>query len=142
MPQYFTVEEANRALPQVRRLVTDIVAAHGERAERIKEYGHLDHDLESMKSRRLELDEQLRDLTDQINGFIEELDRIGAVFKGFEPGLADFYAMMDDREISLCWKLGESQIDYWHEVEAICEARQLLPGHVVAEEDEDEDAED
>ncbi len=139
MRKYFTVEEANRMLPLVRRVVTDIVAAHGERVDLIKEYGHLDHDLESMRSRRVELDEQLQELTDRINAFIDELDRIGVVFKGFEEGLADFYAMMEDREVFLCWKLGESQIEYWHELGAGYAGRQPLPGHLVESEDEDGD---
>jgi hypothetical protein len=131
MPRYYTVEEANKTLPLVRRIVTDIVAAHAERAELIKEYAHLDHDLEAMKIRRRELDELLRDLTDRINAHIDELEKIGVVFKGFEPGLVDFYAMMDNREVFLCWKLGETQIDYWHELDAGYAGRQLLPGHVV-----------
>ncbi|NIN71236.1 MAG: DUF2203 family protein [Gemmatimonadetes bacterium] len=139
MPRYYTVEEANRTLPLVRRIVTDIVAAHGERAELIKEYGHLDHDLETMKERRRELDGLLQELTDRINAHIDELENIGVVFKGFEPGLVDFYAMMDDREVFLCWKLGEAQVDYWHELDAGYAGRQLLPGHVVDEDEDDGD---
>ncbi len=131
MPRYFTVEEANKTLPLVRRIVTDIVAAHSERTALIKEYGHLDHDLETTKPRRQELDALLSELTDRINAHIDELEKIGVVLKGFEPGLVDFYAMMEDREVFLCWKLGESQVDYWHEVDAGYAERQPLPGHLV-----------
>ena len=131
MPKYYTVEEANKTLPLVRRIVTDIVAAHDERAERIKDYGHLDHDLESMKQRRRELDELLHELTDRINAHIDELEEIGVLFKGFKPGLVDFYAMMDDREVFLCWALGEPRVEYWHELDAGYAGRQPLPGHRV-----------
>jgi hypothetical protein len=139
MPRYYTVEQANKTLPLVRRIVTDIVAAHSERAELIREYGHLDHDLETMKIRRRELDGLLQELTERINAHIDELEKIGVVFKGFEPGLVDFYAMMDDREVFLCWKLGEAQIDYWHELDAGYAGRQLLPGHLGDEPDGDGD---
>ncbi|MGD2153303.1 MAG: DUF2203 domain-containing protein, partial [Gemmatimonadales bacterium] len=131
MPKYYTVEEANKTLPLVRRIVTDIVAAHNERAELIKEYGHLDHDLETMKTRRRELDELLHELTDRINAHIDELEKISVVFKGFDLGLVDFYAMMDDREVFLCWKLGEPQVEYWHELDAGYAGRRPLPGHLV-----------
>jgi hypothetical protein len=135
MPKYYTVEEANKTLPLVRRIVTDIVAAHHDRVEAIKEYGHLDHDFESMQLRRRQLDEQLQELTDRINRFIDELEDVGVVFKGFEDGLVDFYAMMDDREVFLCWKLGEPQVDYWHELEAGYVGRQPL---VTADDDDDD----
>jgi hypothetical protein len=138
MPKYYTVEEANKTLPLVRRIVTDIVAAHHDRVEAIKEYGHLDHDFESMQIGRRELDEQLRELTDRINQFIDELEDIGVIFKGFEEGLVDFYAMMNDREVFLCWKLREAQVGYWHELDAGYAGRQPLPGRLAAS-DEDED---
>lgn len=131
MTRYFTVEEANRTLPLVRRIVTDIVAAHRERVARIKDYGDLDHDLSEMTRRRQDLDAELRELTDRINGFIGELEAVGAMFKGFEPGLIDFYAMMDDRPVFLCWKLGEPRVEYWHEIEAGYAGRQRLPEHLV-----------
>jgi hypothetical protein len=138
MTKYFTVEEANRTLPLVRRIVTDIVAAHGERVARIKEYGHLDHGLSEMNSRRQELDEELKELTDRINGFIEELEGVGALFKGFDPGLVDFYAMMDDRPVFLCWKLGETKVEFWHEIEAGFAGRQRVPQHLAPRDEENE----
>ncbi len=141
MPKYFTVEEANRTLPLVRRIVTDIVAAHAERVDMIKEYGHVDHDLDAMAERRRELDEHLHNLTDRINRFIDELEKIGVVFKGFE-GVVDFYAMVEDREVFLCWKLGESHITYWHELDAGFAGRQPLPGHLVVEVEVEGDGDD
>jgi hypothetical protein len=139
MPRYFTVEEANKTLPLVRRIVTDIVAAHSERVGLIKEYGHLDHDLETTRGRRQELDGLLHDLTERINAHIDELEKIGVVFKGFEPGLVDFHALMEGREVFLCWTLGEAQVEYWHEVDAGYAGRQPLPGHLVVDDDGDGD---
>jgi hypothetical protein len=139
MPKYYTVDQANKTLPLVRRIVTDIVAAYSERLDLIKEYGHLDYDLETMTIRRQELDSLLHDLTDRINDHIDELEKIGVVFKGFEPGLVDFYAMMDDREVFLCWKLGEARVGYWHELNTGYAGRQPLPGDLVVEDDGDGD---
>ncbi len=142
MRKIFTVDEANLTLPLVRRIVTDIVAAHNERVEKIKDYGDLDHDLSNMNRRRRELDVELRELTDRINGYIEELEDVGAIFKGFEPGLVDFPSMLDDQDIFLCWKLGEGRIEYWHEVEAGFAGRQRLPEHLAPARDYDDDDDD
>lgn len=130
MPKYLSVEDANRTLPQVRRIVADILATHRELVQLIKEYGHLDPDLESLKVKREELEEQMRELTDQVNGYIDELERLGGLFKGFE-GLVDFHATLDRRPVFLCWKVGEDRIEWCHELDAGCAERQRLPAHML-----------
>lgn len=130
MPEYVSVEDANRTLPQVRRIVSDILATHRELVELIKEYGHLDPELESLKVKREELEERMRELTDQVNRYIDELEKLGGLFKGFE-GLVDFYAILDGRPIFLCWKLGEDRIEWWHDLDAGCAGRQRLPAHML-----------
>jgi hypothetical protein len=142
MPKHFTVDEANLTLPLVRRIVTDILAAHEKRVQRIKDYGDLDHDLSNMNRLRRELDVELRELTDLINGYIDELEEVGCIFKGFDPGLIDFPSKLDNRDILLCWKLGEGTIEYWHEIEAGFAGRQRLPAHLVPPDDDDDDDDD
>jgi hypothetical protein len=139
VPRYYTVEEANRTLPLVRRIVTDIVSAHRERVECIKEYGHLDHDLTSFAERRRHLEEELERLTKTVNDYIEELEKLGVLFKGFEEGLVDFYHMTKERPVFLCWKLGEARIEWWHEVDGGYAGRQPLPKHLLEDEGEGED---
>ena len=131
MPKYFTVDEANRSLTLVRRIVTDISAAHQERMKRIVEYEKLEAHPEGKEERSRKLGRELRELTDVIVGYAEELEEIGIQFKGFEPGLVDFPAMLDGRPILLCWKLGEEKVEYWHEIEAGYAGRQRLPEHLV-----------
>jgi hypothetical protein len=143
MSKYFTVDEANRTLPLVRRIVTDIVAAHAELVELIKEYGHIDPELSRLKEKRLEMEQDMREHTDLINNYIEELEKVGAFFKGPEEGLVDFYSLLDERPVFLCWKLGEGQVEYWHELDGGYAGRQRLPegmlGGVTVEDDEDDD---
>src|SRR5256885_138607 len=55
------------------------------------------------------------------------LEQIGCVFKGFEPGLVDFYGKLDGKEIFWCWKQGEDRIDHWHELETGYAGRQPVP---------------
>jgi hypothetical protein len=51
---------------------------------------------------------------DRIKQAIEQLQEIGCVLKDLDEGLVDFPAMLDGREVYLCWKLGEERIGFWH----------------------------
>ena len=62
----------------------------------------------------------------RINDCLVELEAIGCVFKGFEAGLVDFYALREDRLVFLCWHHGEDHIGHWHEVDGGFDGRQPL----------------
>jgi hypothetical protein len=51
---------------------------------------------------------------EKIKRAIEQIQEVGCVLKDLDEGLVDFPAMVDGREIYLCWKLGEEHIGYWH----------------------------
>jgi hypothetical protein len=127
MPKYFTVEEANRTLPLVRRIVGDIMSTHTELVRRAEEYRVLESGSEANVVRRGELEQELRQLTGTIDSFIDELTDIGAQFKGFEGGLVDFFSILDGRPVFLCWKMGEGSIEWYHELDAGFRGRQRLP---------------
>jgi hypothetical protein len=40
------------------------------------------------------------------------------VLRDLDRGLVDFPAVMDGREVYLCWEEGEDEIRFWHEPEA------------------------
>ena len=40
------------------------------------------------------------------------------MIKDIDRGLIDFPAIIDDREVFLCWELGEDEVAYWHDLEA------------------------
>jgi len=41
---------------------------------------------------------------------------LGVVVKDVDQGLCDFPHLRDGRIVYLCWKLGEKEINWWHEV--------------------------
>lgn len=132
MPKYFTVEEANRTLPLVRRIVSDIMTSHGQLIERAAEYRALGLGASEVDAvRRIGLERELRELTDTVSAYIDELADVGAQFKGFEGGLVDFYAILDGRPVFLCWKLDEESIEWYHELDAGYAGRQRLPAHLL-----------
>lgn len=132
--RYFTLDEANATLPYVRRVVTDIVEEYRAWRDTIHRYELI---AAGSKSETGETEEQvaLRQQVDEIacriNSYIEELAKVGCVFKGFEPGLVDFHGRLNGRDIFLCWQLGEPEIGYWHEPDSGFAGRQALVPELV-----------
>ena len=114
----FTVEQANRMLPLVRRIVRDIVDTHGRWAKAVKSYETAATwtraDSPSTHLTALAGEEQR--LATEMEGYRSEMRALGLEFKGFEQGLVDFPGERGGRPILLCWKLGEDEVKYWHEV--------------------------
>ena len=57
---------------------------------------------------------------------LQQIESTGCVIKDLDIGLIDFPCMVDDQEIYLCWKLGESEVLHWHELDAGFAGRQSL----------------
>ena len=112
--KYFTVTEANSALPLVNRIVKDIVEQYRQvmaNHAQLQEGDLPDPERDRLESARSQA-------TDKLENLSNELADIGCELKDRESGLVDFPARMDRRDVYLCWKLGEEQITQWHEVYA------------------------
>jgi hypothetical protein len=106
----FSLEQANRALPLVRRVVTDIVATR-EEATRLQTR------LEAANAKEHTRVQQDLDVAiDKLHAYLDELTEIGCELKDFQAGLVDFIGRHQGRDIYLCWKLGEERIGYFHEL--------------------------
>jgi len=46
-------------------------------------------------------------------------------------GLVDFPALVDGKEVYLCWKLGEPEVLFWHDMDAGFAGRQSLTAMLV-----------
>ncbi|MDB5326994.1 MAG: hypothetical protein JWM57_2563 [Phycisphaerales bacterium] len=117
--KYFTIAEANRALPLVRRIVEDLVRTH-EDASTL--HNQLEHRLPVKQ--RDEIQNALERAVDRLGDLIDELKSIGCDLKDYRTGLIDFVGRHDGRDIFLCWKLGEASIEYWHEIHTGFSGRQ------------------
>jgi hypothetical protein len=60
----------------------------------------------------------------------EQLDEWDIELKDIQTGLIDFRAMREGREIYLCWRLGEPEVEYWHELTAGFDGRQPLDDQI------------
>ncbi len=117
--RFFTVEEANRTLPLVSRIMADIV----EENDRLQELLPTLKEVRIRARRNSAAGEELESLradvaviSARLEGYLKELSQIGCVFKG-PQGIVDFYSMREGRPVFLCWSHGEEDIRYWHELE-------------------------
>jgi hypothetical protein len=110
--RYFTPDEANALLPDLRK-----------RLERVREARLvLLRHAERVRSRAAgngggregsEHWEAARDMRREI----EVLAAAGVLLRDGERGLVDFPARRGDRDVFLCWQLGEDAVAHWHEVD-------------------------
>ena len=63
---------------------------------------------------------------ERLEVLVHQVQATGALFKDLNLGLLDFPAMKEGREVYLCWKYGEGDIDFWHEIEAGYAGRQSI----------------
>ena len=57
------------------------------------------------------------DLAARIRAGLESIHDRGCVVKDLDIGLLDFYSLVGDRLVFLCWKLGEAEVAHWHPLE-------------------------
>ena len=63
---------------------------------------------------------------DYIMKRVERIQQMGVLVKDLEKGLCDFPFMLDGRVVYLCWKLGEAEVEWWHETHTGYSARKPL----------------
>ena len=115
--RYFTLEQAERALVLVRRIVRDIVQRHAELLrlrDEIEDLGNSAATADAIAALRSRGER----LTSALNRLHGELIEIGCELKDWTVGLVDFPALHEGREVLLCWRLDEDAIRHWHELDS------------------------
>ena len=139
----FTVEEANEMLPAIEAVLDRLeslkvqVIGTDEKLQildalwddKLTEPNNPDRDeFDRLQDLRTELVEKVQDLIRL------EIQDKGLRFPvgGLEHGLIDFPTTYEGRWVYLCWKRGENQIGYWHDVDAGYQGRQEISAeHVI-----------
>jgi hypothetical protein len=128
----FTVEDANKTLPLVRRIVSDAVRDYWRWQDKVRQYEDVAaqrglDDRGELGELAERLERETEALARDIDGYIAEIRELGVEFKGFDTGLVDFPGEVDGKPVLLCWQLGEETVQYWHEEDAGFAGRQPLP---------------
>jgi hypothetical protein len=130
--RYFTSEEANDALEEVRPLTEELVE-HRRALVELQE-------LQSSLIQRIggnggnvdpsELQDLQERLDEEVAGIARCVARIheaGALVKDLDVGLVDFPARREGVDVLLCWRLGEDEVGYWHGLDEGFSGRKPLP---------------
>jgi hypothetical protein len=123
--KYFTVEEANRLIPQMQVLIEQLrqgrrhLRRHQPTAEAVAQKA-------SGNGGGSEAGTYLSAYSQTLGHGLAQLQALGVVLKDLDRGLVDFPHWREGREVYLCWKYGEERIDYWHEIDAGYSGRQPL----------------
>lgn len=115
----FDIEGANRVLPLVRSIVTDIVANFRRMRDLTREQRALKADaataaspttIAALAAMKAEAEER----SSRMEDYLRELSDLSVDLKDPDRGLVDFACERGGRTILLCWELGEPAVAHWH----------------------------
>jgi hypothetical protein len=127
--RFYSIDDANATMAKVEPI---LVALRDERQELVRlrdralagrSSGEVDR--ETKESERL-LRLRMQGLIDQMQAGVMRLDELGVTLREIESGLIDFAALVNGRQVWLCWRLGEGPIEWWHELDTGFASRQRL----------------
>ena len=110
--RFFTIDEANALLPDLRDRLQRIKAAR----QTVLDHATPVRDRAEMNGggkQGAELFDAMRTLRDEVQRLSEE----GIVLRDADSGLIDFPSQKEGRLIYLCWTPDEDRIGFWHEVD-------------------------
>jgi len=120
MAKRFTLEEAESLLPEIERSLREAISLKSE-------FELADGELQSIRRRVMMLGGMLIDRekiqrhkqqrersAEGLKAAIEKIQEFGCIIKDLDIGLVDFTTLFRGEEVYLCWKLGESGINFWH----------------------------
>ena len=112
--RYFTVEEANALLSEIRPLMSQLLDRRGkvvesrhEMAPFLKKHGH---NVGGGAASTI-----VQDFI-AIERLAKKIRSYGCVIKDLNGGLVDFLSERDGREVYLCWRYNEPSIEFYHEL--------------------------
>lgn len=117
----FTVEETNQLLPKLSEMITELQDKQQEILAKEAEIDALELLYPSRQGEEPspEVAREVEIYNHGVNRFyslVDEIHEMGCFLKDIETGLVDFYTLYQGRVVYLCWKLGEPEVGFWHEV--------------------------
>jgi hypothetical protein len=130
---YYDLAAADERIAELRPLLAALrddreIVANGQRAlERLRagngDIRAADGQLRADVARERDA---IRAALTRMEAAVRQIDAWGVTLRDIGSGLVDFPALASGRPIWLCWRLGEGDIAWWHELDAGIAGRRAL----------------
>jgi hypothetical protein len=137
---FYSIDAANDRLAELRPVLerlraerSDLVALRDLAVDRISAVeargegsgrGELPSPEDDAELRRIRM--RMQGIVDQMQAAVGQIDDWGITLREIETGLVDFPALVSGRQVWLCWRLGEDDVEWWHELTTGFGSRQPL----------------
>jgi hypothetical protein len=132
--RYFSWREANALVPRLTEIFGVMTQLRSQLARAASELARQGAEPVAGPTDRPDSPEVIR-LRALFHGLYEamaeqlrEVEDLGALVKDMD-GLVDFLHRRGDRDVLLCWRLGEAEIGHWHDLESGFAGRHPLDPH-------------
>lgn len=117
--EYVSIDQADKRLGQVKHIL--------ESARRLKREietiaAGYDYDTTLLEHEK----PRLQALGNKLGMKLERLEELGCYVRDLDIGIVDFLCKFENRDVFLCWKLGEAKIQHWHEIDENFSQRQPI----------------
>jgi len=129
--RHFTVDEVNVLIPHMEAIFDRIGELYEEAQSLLNELNAQGETLEGeetddtpddIKERRA----RVRELAEAIQEGVDELEEPGGSVKDLSTGLVDFLSRRDGRTVYLCWRRGETECGWWHDLDSGYQGRRPI----------------
>jgi hypothetical protein len=120
---FYSVDEANALIPKLKAVL--------ERIRKTQEELAKDKTVAAVRAKAAQNGgglpgRNLSTLTKTLDADLHQLEEWGIVLRDPSIGLIDFLHKREGETVFLCWKLGESHVEWWHPLETGIAGRQRL----------------
>jgi hypothetical protein len=122
--KYFTVEEANALLPTLEPLLKEVLDRQARVSHTAQGVMALLSDFQSNIGNEI-TSGMVQDFM-AIETLLTEIRSYGCTVKSINAGLLDFLSERNGRDVFLCWKYGEPEVGYYHELHTGFQGRQQI----------------
>lgn len=120
MTRFYSIDQANARLhdlaPVLRKLKADrdaIATAQRELAGYRQTNGNAHH-ADALKAQEGRIGEMVL----RMERLVAQIVDWDVTLRDIETGLVDFPALVNGRQVCLCWRLGEDDVAWWHELDS------------------------
>jgi hypothetical protein len=122
--KHYTREEAQQLLPQIRQWLEQLNQLRQDLQRFEKRLGGMTDQGHDVGGKTV--NQWIRTLAD-MQQILAEFQQREIFIKDLSRGLIDFPAIINRREVFLCWESDEPMVEFWHDLESGFSGREPLP---------------